>query len=188
MKTQLSETASFSDIKASNFNNGFTLIELIIVMVLLGVLAATALPRYIDVTGRAHESTLNAVGSAYSASIALSHAQWMASGYAPGADVDDLIGYGDSNLNMSVLGWPVGVVGETNNPDLTVQGCIDLWVALLQTGAPNISDSSPKADFLVTLGNDAKGGKDCIYTYQPDNKNNTIRYDADHGIVVTSIN
>ena len=43
------------------FNEGFTLIELIIVMVILGVLASVAVPRYLDSIANAEESAENAV-------------------------------------------------------------------------------------------------------------------------------
>ena len=36
--------------------NGFTLIELIMVMIILGVLAAVAIPRYLDTIENAEES------------------------------------------------------------------------------------------------------------------------------------
>ena len=43
------------------FNEGFTLIELIIVMVIMGVLASVAVPRYLDSIANAEESAENAV-------------------------------------------------------------------------------------------------------------------------------
>ena len=47
-----------------NTNKGFTLIELIIVMVILGIMAAVAVPRYLDSIANAEESAENAVISA----------------------------------------------------------------------------------------------------------------------------
>ena len=43
------------------YNKGFTLIELIIVMVILGVMAAIAVPRYLDSISNAEESAENAI-------------------------------------------------------------------------------------------------------------------------------
>ena len=43
------------------FKEGFTLIELIIVMVIMGVLASVAVPRYLDSIANAEESAENAV-------------------------------------------------------------------------------------------------------------------------------
>ena len=47
--------------KKTTSRNGFTLIELIIVMVILGIMAAVAVPRYLDSIANAEESAENAV-------------------------------------------------------------------------------------------------------------------------------
>ena len=52
-----------------NTNKGFTLIELIIVMVILGIMAAVAVPRYLDSISNAEESAENAVISSIRAGL-----------------------------------------------------------------------------------------------------------------------
>ena len=50
--------------KKMNKKNGFTLIELIIVMVILGIMAAVAVPKYLDSISNAEQSAEDAVISA----------------------------------------------------------------------------------------------------------------------------
>src|SRR5690348_629291 len=73
--------------KMNGKNRGFTLIELIVVILILGILAAIAAPKFVDLTGQARIAALNGLRAAVSSASTLANALQVAQGSTPGQPV-----------------------------------------------------------------------------------------------------
>ena len=75
--------------KRKKNEGGFTLIELIMVIVILGIISAVAIPKFLSLSDSAKLSAARGVGGAIASSISAEHADWLIN--ASPYDLDDVL-------------------------------------------------------------------------------------------------
>lgn len=70
----------------SRDQQGFTLIELVMIIVILGILAAVAIPRFIDLSGNAQTAAVQGVASSLASASASNYSDCNALGHVPTAN------------------------------------------------------------------------------------------------------
>ena len=134
-----------------NKQAGFTLVELVVVIVILGLLAATALPRFINVTTDARVASLNGVAGGLRSAAALARAEYVESGF-------------NTETQITMDGQAVDVLAESANagrggrPASTATG--------IQVAMPNPDGYAVTiSGGVVTYRPDSGGSATCELTY-----------------------
>ena len=166
-------------INKSRAQAGFTLIELVIVIVILGFLAATAIPKFVDLTEQAKQANIEGMAGGFATGVSLARSQWEAEARPKDTAGINMVNYDgtivyltseDSSTSPTIS--PGYIVGTDSGKGINGQGmdvaaCIAVWNSLLQQPpllASSVADINDDGSFRY-LANVSSSGATTLCHY-----------------------
>ncbi|PKG57303.1 type II secretion system protein [Shewanella sp. GutDb-MelDb] len=158
-------------------SKGFTLIELVVVIIVLGILAVVAAPKFINLSQDAHDASIKSTFGSFTSGVKLYHSCWLASGKS-GYQVD-VSCYGDGTLDSGVTGFPLGIDTTLSESGTRLQGkfCKEIWQGLLENDeytleshGNNTFDKSDDIIYWYSGGVLSNANTYCYYNYIADDR------------------
>ncbi|MBV2133434.1 type II secretion system GspH family protein [Pseudomonas sp. MAP12] len=148
--------------------SGFTLIELIMVIVVLGILAAFALPRFADFGGQARTATVEGLAGAMRSAAGIAHASQVAAGAS-------------GSTGVTIENVPITMIGGYPTADA------DGIIAAAQVDGAEVStggSGSAAVLYVAPAGGSAVSTSTCVVAYTA--ANTTAGAEAPASVVATT--
>ena len=153
-----------------NKQSGFTLIELIAVVVILGFLAASAIPRFMNATDDAKDASVEGVAGGMASAVGLVRGQWELTGRALTASVGSstanaaLVVMDNTSIWVNAFGYPFTVGnGTPSSVNPTALTCELTFDNILQNSPTSTTVSTEVTSrYFVSLAN-IGGQNSCVF-------------------------
>ncbi len=168
-------------INKSRAQAGFTLIELVIVIVILGFLAATAIPKFVDLTEQAKQANIEGMAGGFATGVSLARSQWEAEARPKDTAGINMVNYDGTIVYLTSVDEsstptisPGYIVGTDSGKGINGIGqamdtsaCIAVWNSLLQQPpllASSVADINNDGSFRY-LANVSSSGATTLCHY-----------------------
>ncbi len=119
-------------------NKGFTIIELVMVIAIVGLLAAVAMPKFANLEQNARTASYDGVRGGFTAAIHIAHGKWLAEG-----GTGTTVALDGATVFVNTDGWPTVDTANAVQDD-----AVKLYALIMSSSVPILwgTDETPASD------------------------------------------